>query len=100
MPKIKLFTIAPYTRIDKRIEVTGPDGFRLWVDNDDVPPKVVEQGVKRLVRLLNQHWEDRNPAGSDEFWKFAQAFKERTHWYVIGGFIEQLKQAWEEKHGK
>jgi hypothetical protein len=54
-----LFTIAPHDpRLDKRIEVLGPDGFRLWVDNDDVPHKVALGGLKKMVKLLNKHWQD------------------------------------------
>src|SRR5207302_1519811 len=27
--------------------------------------------------------------------EFAESFKQRKRWFVIGGFIEQLRQAWE-----
>jgi len=56
--RTKPFTVVPHTRLDKRIEVNGPDGFRLWVDNDDVPHKVAEGGLKKMVKLLNKHWKD------------------------------------------
>jgi hypothetical protein len=57
MPKKrKPFTVTPYRSIDKRIEVLGPDGFRLWVDNDDVNPKTVRDGLKKMVKILNENW--------------------------------------------
>ena len=49
------FTITPHKSYDKQIEIVGPEGFRLFVDNDDVD-MWNEDRTKYLLVLLNQHW--------------------------------------------
>ena len=69
MPKSKKpFTITPYRDIDKRIEVNGPDGFRFWVDADDVPHKVAIGGLKKMVGILNRCWRDDEELTKTQNW--------------------------------
>lgn len=56
----KPFRILPYTNLDKRFEIEGPDSLRLFVDNDDVDQREVAKASKKMVRILNQNW------GNDE----------------------------------
>jgi hypothetical protein len=56
MPK-RLFTVKPFTSIDKYVEISGPEYFRLLVDFDDVNHAEVRKQVKKMVALLNAHWE-------------------------------------------
>ena len=66
-PKPK-FKVTPYQRWDKDIEITGPDGFRLLVDYDDVWQPTVNAQVKHLIEILNEHWTYEAPdiVGDDE----------------------------------
>lgn len=52
----KPFTIEPHTTIDKQFAINGPD-VTLLVDYDDVDHSSVDKAVKRLVKILNEHWE-------------------------------------------
>jgi hypothetical protein len=45
-----------YERWDKKIVVDGP-GVRLEVDYDDVDHRAVARGTKRMIDLLNAHWD-------------------------------------------
>lgn len=59
MPVAKLkpkFIVTPHKSYDKQIEVIGPDGFRFFIDNDDVSRFVPGQ-TKYLLALLEQHWD-------------------------------------------
>ena len=52
----KPFKIEPHTTIDKRflIEETGN---HLLVDYDDVNHAEVDQAARKLVKILNEHWD-------------------------------------------
>jgi len=54
-PKPK-FRVTPYRSIDKRIEITGPDQLRFFVDYDDVNQKVVDGQLKYMLELLEKQW--------------------------------------------
>lgn len=62
-PKAK-FTVTPHNSYDKRIEVSGPDGLRFFIDNDDVNQKVVAGQLTYLLALLEKQW-DYTPPDSD-----------------------------------
>ena len=53
---MKAFKIQAHDRWDKRFEITGPDGFRMFVDNDDVDHREVAKVSKKLVAVLNENW--------------------------------------------
>ena len=65
--KRSLFNIQPHDGIDKSFEIEGPDGFRLFVDYDDVDHNYVDAVAKRMVSILNANAE-----------AFAEADKWRT----------------------
>ncbi len=52
----KPFKIQPHTTVDKEFVITGPDGFRMMVDYDDVDHRSVEKTANRVVKILNQNW--------------------------------------------
>ena len=51
------FRIEKHTSLDKRFAIEGPD-ITLYVDNDDVDQRVVARQAKRLVAILNEHWDN------------------------------------------
>ncbi len=53
----QLFSIQPFSTIDKRVEITGPDGLRFFVDYDDVDHKTVRKQMAKLIGILNDHWD-------------------------------------------
>jgi hypothetical protein len=53
----KSFKVQPFTNIDKRVEIQGPDYLRIFVDFDDVNHAEVRKQIKQMVTLLNEHWE-------------------------------------------
>lgn len=54
---MELFKIEKHTRTDKRFKITGPDDFKLLVDYDDVDHKEVDKQTKKMVDILNKHWD-------------------------------------------
>lgn len=58
MPK-KLFKIEPHTTIDKRFNIVN-DEITLIVDYDDVNHKEVDKAARKLVKILNEHWDTAN----------------------------------------
>lgn len=64
MATTKPFKIEKHDRFDKQFEINGPD-IRLFVDNDDVDQKTVAREARKLVAILNKHWEDNNDTGTD-----------------------------------
>lgn len=56
----KPFKIEPHTTIDKRFRIMGPE-IDLLVDYDDVDHKEVDRAARKLVKILNEHWEAFNP---------------------------------------
>jgi hypothetical protein len=55
MASKRLFKIEPHTGIDKSFEITGPEGFTLKVDYDDVDHKYVDSVAKLMVNVLNRN---------------------------------------------
>ena len=51
------FTIQPHSTIDKSFDIYGPQDLLLMVDFDDVDHETVEKLTKRMVDILNEHWE-------------------------------------------
>lgn len=51
------FKVTPFTNLDKRVEIQGPDYLRILVDFDDVNHVEVRKQIKKMVTLLNEHWE-------------------------------------------
>ncbi len=53
-----------WTRVDsgdgKAAYLTGPDGFQIEVDTDDVNPVEIEEQIATLMILLNNHWPKTN----------------------------------------
>ena len=43
--------------LDKWIDVVGP-GLEFRVDYDDVAHKMVEKNVKKMLKILNENWEN------------------------------------------
>ena len=43
--------------LDKRIGIYGPDELYIEVDYDDVNHSLVKKGVKKMLKILNEHWE-------------------------------------------
>jgi hypothetical protein len=41
----------------KILYISGPDGIEMAVDFDDVPHETVKRAAKKMVALLNKHWE-------------------------------------------
>lgn len=52
------FTIQPHTTVDKSFTIDGPDIY-LVVDYDDVDHKTVDREAKKVVNILNAHWNRR-----------------------------------------
>jgi hypothetical protein len=42
---------------DKEMEIYGPD-LTIRVDYDDVDHKAVENNVKKMLKILNENWEN------------------------------------------
>jgi hypothetical protein len=57
MNEKKPFKLHQHSRIDKWLEVTGPDQLALRIDFDDVDPDTVLEAAQRMVKVLNNHWE-------------------------------------------
>jgi hypothetical protein len=51
------FKVQPFTNIDKRVEIQGPDYLHIFVDFDDVNHAEVRKQIKQMVAILNKHWE-------------------------------------------
>ena len=51
------FKVTPFTNLDKRVEIQEPDYLRILVDFDDVNHVEVRKQIKKMVTLLNEHWE-------------------------------------------
>ena len=51
------FVLHKHTRIDKSLDISGPDGLNLKVDFDDVNPTTVLKTTKKMVKILNDHWQ-------------------------------------------
>ncbi len=51
------FVAEPFSTIDKEIRVRGP-GIDLRVDYDDVDHLDVRRQLRRMLEILNRHWED------------------------------------------
>jgi hypothetical protein len=43
--------------IDKWIEIVGPE-LNIRVDYDDVDHKAVERNTKKMIKILNENWEN------------------------------------------
>jgi hypothetical protein len=52
------FKVHNFSTIDKWIDITGPEGLSIRVDYDDVAHKSVENATKKMVDLLNNHWNE------------------------------------------
>ena len=52
----KPFKVHPFTNIDKRVEIEGPDYLRIFVDFDDVNHAEVRKQIKQMVAILNENW--------------------------------------------
>jgi hypothetical protein len=50
------FKVKPFTNIDKRVEIEGPDYLRIFVDFDDVNHAEVRKQIKQMVAILNENW--------------------------------------------
>jgi hypothetical protein len=50
------FVLETFATIDETIFIRGHD-LTIGMDYDDVDHKVVAKGAKKIVRLLNKHWE-------------------------------------------
>jgi hypothetical protein len=60
------FKVKPFTNIDKRVEITGPDYLQLFVDFDDVNHAEVRKQIKKMVALLNKHWDDAKKQAAED----------------------------------
>jgi len=54
----KEFNITSYEKYDKDILVEGPNELRVKVDFDDVDRTSVEKDMKKMIKILNDHWND------------------------------------------
>ncbi len=54
---MKTFKIYSFTNWDKDICVTSEE-LTLKVDYDDVDHKTVKKAMKKMVKILNKHWND------------------------------------------
>jgi predicted RNA-binding Zn-ribbon protein involved in translation (DUF1610 family) len=54
----KHYTIEPYDEYDKDITVRVGNHLVLSVDYDDVDHTQVEDDLKKMVAILEQHWDD------------------------------------------
>lgn len=54
----KPFSIQPHTTVDKSFTIEGPE-IRLVVDYDDVYHVLVDREAKKIVKILNAHWDRR-----------------------------------------
>jgi len=52
----RLFRMQEPLPGDKSIEITGPDTFSMRIDYDDVDHDAVLAHARKMVRLLNTHW--------------------------------------------
>lgn len=59
MPK-QLFSASSFDTVNKTVEIRGPDDFRMEVDYDDVDHPEVRRTAKRIILLLNKHWETKD----------------------------------------
>jgi hypothetical protein len=50
------WTARGFTELDKSIDVDGPLSLR--VDYDDVDQAQVKRDLKRMLSILNRHWDD------------------------------------------
>jgi hypothetical protein len=55
----KPFTISVHDPNDKWIFVQGPD-LNIRIDYDDVPQRLVRKSLRKMVSILNEHWEDKS----------------------------------------
>lgn len=55
--KKKLFVIETHDGADKSFQIYGAD-IDLIIDYDDVNHDQVDKMSRKLVRILNEHWED------------------------------------------
>ena len=51
------FKVKPFTNIDKRVEIEGPDYLRIFVDFDDVNQDEVREQIAQMVGILNEYWQ-------------------------------------------
>jgi len=49
----KSFEVSPYTTMDKRVMITGPEDIVLYVDYDDVNHFVIDEMIQLIVNELN-----------------------------------------------
>lgn len=55
----KLFKIEPHTHIDKSFQIQTPEhNLNLAVDYDDVDHKEADRLARKVVAILNAHWEE------------------------------------------
>ena len=52
-----LWSVLPFSRYDKFIEIVGPDQLWLRLDYDDVNQQKVDEGLTRMLVVLNRYWE-------------------------------------------
>lgn len=52
------FEVQKFDFLDKNIEVYGPQDLHLFVDYDDVEQDLVEAALEKMIRILNEHWND------------------------------------------
>lgn len=57
MPDDPPFSMLPFGRFDKDINVIGPDGLSFSIDFDDVDQDTVEKAAAKMLRILNRHWD-------------------------------------------
>lgn len=55
---VDVFKIEEPNRFDKEFHIIGPDGFYIFVDYDDVDPEFQMRNAKRVVEILNKHWNE------------------------------------------
>ena len=52
----RIFVVGKHTTVDKEFVIEGP--IELIVDYDDVNHKEVDQLSRKVVQILNEHWEE------------------------------------------
>ncbi len=53
----KQWKVLPFDEgLDKRIEVIGPNDFRMFIDYDDVDHSEVEKTLKKMISCLNNNF--------------------------------------------
>jgi len=58
MKPVAKFTVPEYNGSWKRIPVIGPISDDLYFDYDDVNHDEVDKNIQKILKILNEHWDD------------------------------------------